>query len=161
MMFNVTFNNISAITWLLVLLMEETGVPGENYRPATCHWLYHKMFYRVHLAISGQLVIKSNMSFSLTYILIEWLVISVFRYFLNIVNSYRDYQTYWGYRYEHTPSLFQGVLGTYSICVSDLGIFVWCLFKIVIFFHIEPKNVFKKCIWTKSISKNSFKTHLS
>ena len=34
MVFNATFNNISVISWLSVLLMEETGVPGENYRPA-------------------------------------------------------------------------------------------------------------------------------
>jgi hypothetical protein len=34
MVFNVTFNNISAISWQSVLLMEETGVPGENHRPA-------------------------------------------------------------------------------------------------------------------------------
>ena len=31
---NATFNNISVI---LVLLVEDTGVPGENHRPATCH----------------------------------------------------------------------------------------------------------------------------
>jgi hypothetical protein len=31
--FNATFNNISVISWLLVLLVEETGVPGENHRP--------------------------------------------------------------------------------------------------------------------------------
>jgi len=29
--FNTTFNNISAISWLSVLLGEETGVPGENH----------------------------------------------------------------------------------------------------------------------------------
>jgi hypothetical protein len=29
--FNITFNNISVISWLAVLLMEETGVPGENH----------------------------------------------------------------------------------------------------------------------------------
>jgi hypothetical protein len=29
-MFNVTFNNISAITWRPVLVVEEAGVPGEN-----------------------------------------------------------------------------------------------------------------------------------
>ena len=29
MMFNATFNNISVISWQLVLLMEESGVPGE------------------------------------------------------------------------------------------------------------------------------------
>ena len=32
-MFNATFNNISVILWQTVLLMEETGVPGENHRP--------------------------------------------------------------------------------------------------------------------------------
>ena len=31
MVFNATFNNISVISWLSVLLMEETGVPGENH----------------------------------------------------------------------------------------------------------------------------------
>ena len=30
MVFNATFNNISNISWLSVLLMEETRVPGEN-----------------------------------------------------------------------------------------------------------------------------------
>jgi hypothetical protein len=28
--FNATFNNISVISWRSVLLVEETGVPGEN-----------------------------------------------------------------------------------------------------------------------------------
>jgi len=37
MMFNATFNNISVKWWLSVLLMEETGVPGENHRPAAGH----------------------------------------------------------------------------------------------------------------------------
>jgi hypothetical protein len=33
MVFNTTFNNISAISWRSVVLVEETGVPGENHRP--------------------------------------------------------------------------------------------------------------------------------
>ena len=33
MVFNATFKNIS------VILVEETGVPGENHQPATIHWL--------------------------------------------------------------------------------------------------------------------------
>jgi hypothetical protein len=37
MVFNFTFNNISVILWLSVLLVEETGVPGENHRPVTSH----------------------------------------------------------------------------------------------------------------------------
>ena len=37
MVFNATFNNISAISWRSVFLVEETGVPGENHRPAASH----------------------------------------------------------------------------------------------------------------------------
>jgi hypothetical protein len=37
MVFDATFNNISVISWLSVLLVEETGVPGENHRPAASH----------------------------------------------------------------------------------------------------------------------------
>ena len=36
--FNATFNNISVILWWSVLLVEETGVPGENHRLVTSHW---------------------------------------------------------------------------------------------------------------------------
>jgi hypothetical protein len=52
MVLNVTFNNISvisAMSWLSVLLVVETAVPGENYRPVA----YHIMLYRVHLAWVG------------------------------------------------------------------------------------------------------------
>jgi hypothetical protein len=34
MVFNATFNNISVISWQSVLLVEETGVLGENHRPS-------------------------------------------------------------------------------------------------------------------------------
>jgi hypothetical protein len=37
MVFNTTFNNISATSWWSVLLVEETGGPGENYRPVASH----------------------------------------------------------------------------------------------------------------------------
>jgi hypothetical protein len=33
-----TKNQTSVKSWRLVLLMEETGVPGENHRPVTSHW---------------------------------------------------------------------------------------------------------------------------
>jgi len=37
-MFNATFNNISVIiSWWSVLLVKETGRPGENHRPVTSH----------------------------------------------------------------------------------------------------------------------------
>jgi len=38
MVFNATFNNISVISWQWVLLVEETGGPGEDQRPAASHW---------------------------------------------------------------------------------------------------------------------------
>jgi hypothetical protein len=37
MVFNATFNNISAISWQSVLLVEETWAPGQN-RPVASHW---------------------------------------------------------------------------------------------------------------------------
>ena len=37
MVFMATLNNISVISWRSVLLVEETGIPGENHRPATSH----------------------------------------------------------------------------------------------------------------------------
>ena len=37
-----------------VLLVEETGITGENHRPVVSHWqTYHIMLYRVHLAWVG------------------------------------------------------------------------------------------------------------
>jgi hypothetical protein len=37
MVFNATFNNISAISWRRVLLVKKNGVRGENHRPAASH----------------------------------------------------------------------------------------------------------------------------
>ena len=37
MVFNATFNNISVLSWRLDLLVEETGVTGENHLPVASH----------------------------------------------------------------------------------------------------------------------------
>ena len=48
MVFNASFNNISAISCLSVLLVEETGGPGENHTPVASHWqtLSHNVISR-------------------------------------------------------------------------------------------------------------------
>jgi hypothetical protein len=50
MVLNATFNNISIISWRSVLLVGDTGGPGENHRPVASHWqtLSHNV---VHLAL--------------------------------------------------------------------------------------------------------------
>jgi hypothetical protein len=37
MVSNATFNDISVISWWSVLLVEETGIPGEIHRPTASH----------------------------------------------------------------------------------------------------------------------------
>jgi hypothetical protein len=38
MVFNAPFNNISVISWRSALMLEETGVSGENHWPIASHW---------------------------------------------------------------------------------------------------------------------------
>ena len=50
MVFNATSNDISVISWQSVSLIGETGVPGENRRPAASHWqtLSHNVLLNTH-----------------------------------------------------------------------------------------------------------------
>ena len=56
MVINATFSNLSVISWrsVLFLLVEETGVCGENHQPVTSHWqtLSHNVL-SIHLAMIG------------------------------------------------------------------------------------------------------------
>jgi hypothetical protein len=53
MVLNATFNNISVKLWRSLLLVEETGVLGENHRPATSRWqtLSHNVVSSTHRLI--------------------------------------------------------------------------------------------------------------
>jgi len=53
MVINATFNNISVISWRSVVLVEETGGPGENHRPVESNWqtLSHNVVHLVLIEI--------------------------------------------------------------------------------------------------------------
>ena len=60
MMFNVTFNNISVISWRSFVLMDETG---ENHRPITSH-LSHNVVSstpRIERDSNSQLIVELSL----------------------------------------------------------------------------------------------------
>jgi hypothetical protein len=59
MVFNAPFNNISALLWQSVLLVEETGGPRENHWPVTSHWQTCLLFIKEEF-VDTKGVIKIN-----------------------------------------------------------------------------------------------------
>jgi hypothetical protein len=62
MVFNITFNNISAISWQSVLLAGETGVRGENHSPVASHWdiVSHIVVFYISNSAHGVVVTINN-----------------------------------------------------------------------------------------------------
>jgi len=53
MVFNATFKNISVISWRSVLLVDETGVPGENHQSLASHWQTFDTITSPRIALIG------------------------------------------------------------------------------------------------------------
>jgi hypothetical protein len=71
MVFNATFNNILVISWLSVLLVEETGVPGENNPPAAPQRdIYALAEIFLHFILIG-LILVHNLQYGKIYILVN------------------------------------------------------------------------------------------
>jgi hypothetical protein len=77
MVLNTSFNNISGICWLFVLLVEETGITTDLAEVSDK--LFHKMLYPEHLAMRA---IRNNIvkifAFSIVFIfLISFYVLKI------------------------------------------------------------------------------------
>ena len=59
MVFNATFNNISAISWRSVLLAEETRLSRENHRPTALHHCRRVGFIRGGVLVLNQTYFQS------------------------------------------------------------------------------------------------------
>jgi hypothetical protein len=60
-MLNATFNNISDISPQSVLLVEETGVPGENHQTVASHW--QTLSHKVVLSSVGLIMLQVSIAF--------------------------------------------------------------------------------------------------
>ena len=69
MVFNITFNNISLLSWQSVSLVEETGVPEENHRQT-----YHIMLNRVHLTMSHIQTLSLKLANSEVYLIQHYVI---------------------------------------------------------------------------------------
>ena len=74
MVFNATFNTISVILWLSVLLVAETGEPGENQRLVASYIWFKVKGLRVAFYILFLLKIK-NIDYFVMCIIIDFLPI--------------------------------------------------------------------------------------
>jgi hypothetical protein len=94
MVFDTTFNNILVISWRSVLLVGETGVPGENPRPVASHWqtLSHNAVHLVlikirikKIAIQNWKYAKRCLSTSTNTTVVYWTYLCSYKYYMTVV----------------------------------------------------------------------------
>jgi hypothetical protein len=123
MVFSATFNNISVISWLSVLLVDETGVPRENERPAASHWIYHIKLNRVHLITKNINLCQVSMRLLDSYRL---RIISSFIY-TKLINRYRSW------------------IQSSFVCMRLINMYFWQLFILIVFstYHRGKPRMYK------------------
>ena len=78
-----TFNNISAISWRHVLLVEETGEHGEKHRSVVSHWLKSlKFWYTTWMKLFQERVVRTKFDI---YVFIRSNILICFFFVLYIV----------------------------------------------------------------------------
>ena len=75
MVFNPTFNNISVISWWSVLLVGDTGIPGETHRHIASHCFQIKGYNNYSSIVVPIERVLSNKNIALTTILsiVHWI----------------------------------------------------------------------------------------
>jgi len=111
MVFKATFNNISVISWRSILLVEETGVTGENHRPVIDKH-HHIMLYRLlnHVLHIG--LFWMNIQYDFNYVQkITWRCpsgLSIFNYISNILAF--ENKSSWDLKFYEFTDLFFNIL---------------------------------------------------
>jgi hypothetical protein len=101
MVFNVTFNNTTVISWRSVLLEEETRVPGENHRPVASHWQtwWHKVVSSTPLLSSVKLDCNGSINI---YVYTLWFLVCTHKVW---THSQKSFEYNYCKFHTHTPKL--------------------------------------------------------
>jgi hypothetical protein len=136
MVINATFNNISAMSWWSVLLVEETGGPGENHRPVASHWqtLAHNV---VHLALLESRRNNNNRS----------LIIWCHNLHDGIISLIWEV---WAHTTGLAPSFFYWSTCTYagmwSVIYTSVKVRFWHFLRFILFFLIDTRAVHHRLV---------------
>ena len=134
--FNATFNNILVLSWRSVVLVDETGVPGENHRPAASHW--YTLSHNVTLSKPGLSEIRTDnrSGDKLWFFFILWQAIN---YIANLFYIWKDVKSGFDLKIDlksvtyHYCALFINMLLISAVQRSIASMPVWYIF---FFFHL-------------------------